>query len=372
MSQLFAPPPSPPAKPAGGRRRRLLPLFFQDPENRSVEIGIACTILVHLLLLLLVPRFLASPPAHGGAPRPRPIRQYNIELAPPPPPKPPPVPNKFVEANPNSNNNVPDRTTNFAAQNQQVAQEKPNPKGKSDMPTLDGRKDVHSTQIVSGSLAKPVQSVPVAPPSPVTPPKPTQVAPRQQQNPLSGFEKKEGDDKDGFGSNVSPQPDNAKDIPQKIDGAQSNAQADSSSLIPQIDPRHPQPRPTLEQQHVRPAIFAENKVGTSNMGVIGLDARWSSYGEYLQRMIETVQREWDNILGGRTYPPSGTTVTVKFRMTSDGKIAEIVDVNSTSTEQGKQACESAITNPSPYGKWTDEMIAVLGSQQEMTFVFYYQ
>jgi hypothetical protein len=276
-----------------------------------------------------------------------------------------------VEANPNANNNTPDRTTNFAAQNQQVAQEKPTT-GKSDMPSLEGRKDVQSTQIVTGSLAKPEHTQPVVPPSPVTPPKPTQVAPKQQQNPLSGYEKKEGDDKDAYGSNISNQPDNAKDIPQKVDGAKTTSAVTSTSTVPQIDPRHPQPRPTLEQQHVRPAIFAENKVGTSNIGPMALDARWSSYGEYLQRMIETIQREWDNILGGRTYPPSGTTVQVKFRMTSDGKIAEIIDVNSTSTEQGKQACESAITNPSPYGKWTDEMIAVLGDQQEMTFVFYYQ
>ena len=57
----------------------------------------------------------------------------------------------------------------------------------------------------------------------------------------------------------------------------------------------------------------------------------------------------------RTYPPSGTTVEVKFKMTSDGKIAALIDVNSTSTEQGRQACISAIFNPSPYGKWTDEM-----------------
>jgi hypothetical protein len=371
MSQLFVPPPSPPAKPPGHRRRRLLPPFFTNPDTRSVEIGIAGTILVHLLLLLLVPRLLKTTPSHA-APRPRPVRQYNIELAPPEPPKAPPPPKKFVEANPNANNNTPDRTTNFAAQNQQVAQEKPTPNGKSDMPTLDGRKDVHSTQIVTGSLAKPVRSTPVVPPAPVTPPKPTTVAPKAQQNPLSGFEKKQGDDPNGFGSNVSNQPDNTKDIPQQVAGVKGAAPSDSASVTPQIDPRHPQPRPTLEQQHVRPAVFAENKFGTSNIGPIALDARWSSYGEYLQRMIETVQREWDNILGGRTYPPSGTTVQVKFKMTSDGKIAVLLDVNSTSTEQGRQACISAIFNPSPYGKWTDEMIAVLGNEQEMTFMFYYQ
>jgi len=37
-----------------------------------------------------------------------------------------------------------------------------------------------------------------------------------------------------------------------------------------------------------------------------------------------------------------------------------------------RACVSAITTRAPYGDWTDDMIAVLGSEQEMTFSFYYQ
>jgi hypothetical protein len=372
MTQLFAPRPSRPAKPEGDRRRRLLPPFFRNPDTRSVEIGVAGTILVHLLLLLFAPHIFQSKPVYSTR-RPSTPRQFDIELSPEPPPKPqPPLPKKFVEANPNANNNIPDRTTNIAAQNQQVAQEKPNPTGKSDMPTLEGRKDIQSTQIVTGTLAKP-ERAPIVPPSPMTPPKPTVVTPRQQQNPLTGFEKKEGEEQDAFGSNVSNLPDNAKPIPQKVPGATDVPLIqNASSTAPQIDPRHPQPRPTLEQLHVRPAIFAENKMGTSNIGPVALDARWDAYAEYIQRMLETVQREWDNILSQSTYPPEGTTVQVKFRMTSDGRISAILDVNSTSTEQGKQACEVAITNPSPYGKWTDEMIAVLGNEQDMTFMFYYQ
>jgi hypothetical protein len=55
-----------------------------------------------------------------------------------------------------------------------------------------------------------------------------------------------------------------------------------------------------------------------------------------------------------------------------GKITEILDVESTSSEQGKQSCVSAITLTAPYGDWTDDMIAVLGNSQELTFRFYYQ
>jgi len=62
-------------------------------------------------------------------------------------------------------------------------------------------------------------------------------------------------------------------------------------------------------------------------------------------------------------------VTVSFRMDSDGKITAIIDVKNTSSDQGKEACISAITARSPYGKWSDDMIAVLGESQEMTFTF---
>ena len=41
-------------------------------------------------------------------------------------------------------------------------------------------------------------------------------------------------------------------------------------------------------------------------------------------------------------------------------------------KQGVFSCQNAITYPQPYRKWTDQMIAVLGDSQEITFGFYYQ
>ena len=59
-------------------------------------------------------------------------------------------------------------------------------------------------------------------------------------------------------------------------------------------------------------------------------------------------------------------------MGDEGQITNIVNVDSTASETGSRACVSAITDRAPYGPWTDDMKAVLGSQQEMTFTFYYQ
>jgi hypothetical protein len=90
-------------------------------------------------------------------------------------------------------------------------------------------------------------------------------------------------------------------------------------------------------------------------------------------MMEAIQIQWDRILiESRTEPPSNTVVTVKFTLDFHGKVTSIVDIKNTSDEQGKQSCLDAITTTAPYGEWTDDMIATLGSSQELTFQFYYQ
>jgi hypothetical protein len=106
---------------------------------------------------------------------------------------------------------------------------------------------------------------------------------------------------------------------------------------------------------------------------VAFSAKWSAYGAYLHKMMEAIQIQWDRILiDSRTEPPSGSYVTIKFTMDLHGKVTEIIDVESTSSEQGKQSCLTAITMTAPYGEWTDDMIAVLGTSQELTFRFYYE
>jgi hypothetical protein len=372
MSQALATPPPPLSEPRGFFART-----WADPDGRSTMVGVSGVILFYLLLWIFAPyllRFDHVPTAmrpHAAA------KQFNIEMAPntfisKPPPK---LPDRFVEANPDAPDQAPDKTRNFSFMNQQVAQEKPTPDGKNDMPALEGKKDFQSTQIVSGQLTKPIEHVEATPPPVEAQEAKTAQMPRLEQNPLPGFEKKEGESKDGFGTNIAKLPDNPRAIPDRIEG-QKNVQ-DSPDAVqnqPAIDPQHPRARPQIvKQQQVRPAIFAENKFGTQNIGNIAVDAKWSNYGAYLQRMIEAVQLEWDNILTeSKSYPGSGTYVAVKFILDSEGHIKQIVGVDNHSTEQGSRWSVSAITNRDPYGPWTDDMIAILGKQQEMTFTFYYQ
>jgi hypothetical protein len=373
MTQL----PSPPTERQ--RRRLAAPRLSSDPDTRSVQIGVLGTVLVHALLLLLAPYLLQVDPAQtiGRAP---PARQFDIELAPDAfatpkvaPPK-PAAPFKFVETNPDAPNNAPDKTNNFGAQNQQAAQEKPSPETGADRPAMEGRKDFESAQIVSGQLSPPTPPEPSSPPAEVAPAQ-TIAAPRAAQDPLSGTEKREGDDKDSYGSNIAKFSENAKPVPEKVEGVENAPLIEGASgqTHQEIDPKRPRPAPKLERR-ARPAIFAENKIGTANIGPVAFDAKWSNYGQYLQQLIETVQIQWDRILiQSKVYPASGTVVVVKFRLDKTGTVAEILSVEpSAVADQASRACVSAITMRSPYGDWTDDMVQILGESQELTFSFYYQ
>jgi hypothetical protein len=359
--------------------RRFCGRVWNDPESRSTAIGIAGVLLIHIFLLLVSPHVLRMD--HGGvAVRPHsPGKEYNIELTPESFAKPvekQPDPFKFVETNPEAPENTPDKTTNFAARNQQAAQEKPDPDGTNDRAATEGKKDFESNQIVSGRLSNPIERLEAVAPPVDVPAAETPVAPpKAEQNPLSGTGKFEGENTDGLGSNIAKRLDRAQPVPERVEGAPDAKDfSGATALQPAIDPRRPRPRPQIvQQQQVRPAILADNKFGTKNVGLTGIDARWSNYGAYLQRMVDTVQIQWERlILSMSAMPAGGSTVTVKFVMNDEGRITNIAHVDTTANETASRACVSAITDRSPYGPWTDDMKAVLGTQQEMTFTFYYQ
>jgi hypothetical protein len=362
--------------PPGRPRRRLaaVPRFSKDPEVRSVQIGVLATIIVHLLLLLWLEVWLKGDhtPFHSLAKKPP---AFEIEMSPEsltPPPK--QQPNKFVETNPNAPDNVPDKTDQFGAQNQQVAQEKPSTENKSERPAIEGQKDIHSSQIVDGQLTQPTQPQQAVPPAP-TPPTETTNAAKREQNPLSGFDKAQGDSPDSFGSNVAKLAPHSDAAPEKVEGVRDAPLIEGATAREvRIDPKKPMPRQTITQ-HVRPAIFEENKFGTTNVGPIAFDARWSKYGEYLQRLIEAIDQRWHNLVAeSKHYPQPGTHVLVTFVLNSDGKISEIVKVDGTADSQAEGWCVAGISPNEgfTYGKWTDDMVAMLGTQTELTFEFFYQ
>lgn len=381
----IAPPPHPPRVTA--RRKGQPAIWKDDGTKRSVQIGIVATVLVHLLLVLVVPKVFRPVPLQPIEREPR-EKTFNIDLAPEeetaPEPTPPPKPFKFVEINPDAPDNPPDQTENFGAQNQQVAQEQPSPDSKSDAPKSEDKKETESTAIVSGRLAK---DEPVQPPTPPTPPSPDEQPPqnaaaamaeqqaaKQAQAPLPGFEKIDGDDQDSVGSNIAklPPPDSKRADELTEGDSEIREIITASGQVVRIDPRRPQQRERVAEKNVRPAFLRNNPIGTSNIGPIAYNAKWSEYGAYLQRLIETVQVQWERLIASNnTYPPPGTVVIVKFKINDEGRITEIAADDGPGPQYPKRLCVTAITDRSPYGKWSDDMIAVLGHEQELTFTFHY-
>jgi hypothetical protein len=356
--------------------RRWLARTWAEPDGRSNFVGVAGMIIFTLLLWALGPRLLRLEHIPTATRPHATAREFSIEIEPDAFAKPveAPDPFKFVETNPDAPENIPDKTTNFAAQNQQVAQEKATPDSRSDRPAIDGKKDFESTQIVNGRLTQPIEEVEAVPE--VTQPQEQMVSPpKAEQNPLTGTEKIQGEDATAFGSNVAKIPDNVRPVDERVEGEKVAPLIEGlTGLQPAIDPTRPRPRPQLTKPpQTRPAILADNKFGTENIGNIAVDAKWSNYGAYLQRMIDSVQIQWERILiDSKVNPPSGSSVTVKFVMNQEGNISRIVNVESNSSESARRACVSAITDRAPYGAWTDDMKALLGVEQEMTFTFYYQ
>jgi hypothetical protein len=401
-----APASAPRRRPAraGGRWWRL----SAHADTRAVQIGVIVTLLVHGLLLLFAPKIeqLISPDSAEVVAEDWASKEFQVEFSPvvdpvpvPAAPEPPRVQlPQFVEANPNAPDNAPDKIDLVAAQNQQVAQLLPTPKGQSDAPASKGDPSTDSTVLVEGrhSESRPASvqaQTPPAPkpqptPAPSTPPpaEPTQSAAaetaaqeaaRRAQSPLPGSEKLQGENPSGYGTQVAPAaPKASATETERVEGL-ADAKTDTGArtgLYYKVDAKRPQARPTLAPSIARgrSSPLANRALGTENIGAVAYNAKWSAYGDYMQKLIETVDSQWQRILEqSRISPVSGTKVTVVFRLDAKGEIPEIIKVSGGGGRSAQDACVSAIVARAPYGAWSADMIGVLGQSQEITFSFFY-
>ena len=164
MSQLLGRPTTKTPRPKKAKR----PLA-QDTDTESMVSGMILAAIIwptFILLLWFGTRHLGS--ESNAAPfKPAHRPNLDVQLVPDEfimPRKPEKALPKFVETNPDAPENMPDKTDNIAAQNQQAAQEKPNPNAHGDRAATEGKKDFESNQIVSGRLTPPEKTPPPEPP----------------------------------------------------------------------------------------------------------------------------------------------------------------------------------------------------------------
>ncbi len=114
------------------------------------------------------------------------------------------------------------------------------------------------------------------------------------------------------------------------------------------------------------------KPSTYRTAISEVDPRWTNYGRYLQEIVDTIQAEWDDVAyNSGVHPPTGSHVSVTFVLNSEGNIPKIVKVEGNAGMVGEEMCVTAIVRPTPYAKWTSDMVASLGNEQQLTFAFYY-
>jgi len=351
--------------------------------------GLAGTVLAHVILGLVLVSLPEDVWRTGPMTEsPETGRVFEIELTPDlfvSRAEEPLTPPRFVEVNPEAPENVPDNTSLVGAQNQQAAQPAPTPEGSSDTPAVDGEGAENTTAIVSGDGKEPQA------------PRASEILeqlfkPEQKQdegateqpaaravNALPGGEQLLGEADGGIGSTVTRLP------PTR--GAEAGAEPREGSAngrptgggyfsgTPRIDPTRPMARPRLSEATVnaRNTPTIKNEFGSKNIGLVAYNAKWSAYGEYMQRMIDAVQAQWDRLLlRSSFYPTAGACVKVVFKLDAKGEISAIAEVDGSGGELAQRLCVSAITERAPYGEWTDDMTAVLGTEQELTFTFHYQ
>jgi hypothetical protein len=357
-------------------------LTEDDGLRRPVTIGIICTILFHLLLLLGAP-FLPIEKFGGDhsnlaaiAARKNKTFEFQLEPLPPTPPKPDPF--KYVETNPDAPANEPDKTNNFSNRNQQSAQpEAAKEKDPENTPSTKGRDEIKdSNAVVSGDHSKPQQGAAVTPSSSQSEEQqqqPPQQA-RMEQVPLTGFDKTEGKSPDGVGTTNTQTPTPTNNAPQFIEGAKDAKAIDGATTASHAQTNKPQPKPRPRLTAARSTVLANRPAGTTNVGVLGIDARWSEYGDYMNELVEIVDAEWHGIVDETNiHVKPGTHVTVTFRLNSKGEVTvQSVEKDPSDADQViVSQCTSGISNRQPYRKWTEQMISVLGQEQTIVFGFYY-
>jgi hypothetical protein len=354
----------------------------KDRSDYSIIIGVTCTLLFHLLLVWFAPQFAFEKfsGVHSGisVTNANKGQTFDFELDQPVPPKKEADPMRFVETNSAAPENIPDKSVFFSNRNQQSAQEvAAKERDLENRPSVKGQDEIkNDSAIVSGDLAPPqLATAPSMDNEAKESENRVEQKARAEQVPLSGFDKTEGKSEDGIASNVAKSTKSpANNAQEALEGA-PDARDPTGGLVNVAQSQRAQPkeRPRLASvSHNRTTILTNKFTGVSNIGVHAHDARFTEYGAYLQELAEIVQTQWNKILAeSRVSPPNGTRVTVTFKINPKGE-TEIIKVEDFGA--GRQAvfsCQNAITYPQPYRKWTEEMIAMLGDSQELTYTFHH-
>jgi outer membrane biosynthesis protein TonB len=293
-------------------------------DQRSAAIAVGVSLGLHLLLFLVVPDTFHKVVAF--------VRPVEVLTAPVKidearlPPK-----LRFIETNPLANQAVPKTTPCTSSRNQTAAQPVPEKMPtKSPLPKSEGKSD--SLRIAQG---KP-RSIDQSQAAPATQPSVSMAAPVK----------------------ATPPPGPGK----------SAAQPTPAPVPVAANPD----RPRASVPSGTYGLLLRRPVGVNRAGSIAVDARFSNYGDYTQRMLEAIQSSWWSIIErSRFEGVSRGRVTVSFRLHRDGTVTDAKIHGTEVTRVMTLACKDAVMAPAPYDIWRADMVAMYGESDTVTINFLY-
>lgn len=194
----------------------------------------------------------------------------------------------------------------------------------------------------------------------------TEDVPRPKPFPLQPGVEQAKDD-----TTAEPKP-KANDMPGDL--ALVKPKTDSVDLGTGEADKRQRPR-TLEEARARNQLAGQkSKVdgGTKLRGKVQLDVKVTPFSSYDAAFIAAVQQRWYDLLDSQQFAQHSGKVVLEFRLSYDGKIADLKVSDNEVGEILSLLCQRAILDPAPYKPWPTDMRRMIGANyREVTFTFFY-
>ena len=324
---------------------------MQEPSSfdpASVITAAVASVLLHVLLYLVLPNdfraVLAIPVSTT------PVRPLKVTIAPAevsPERLPEHMRPRVIEAPANANRAVPEKTPFVAARNQTAAQ--PVPEKKPTQSSLPRTEGTSQEMRVSQGVPRRIQesSVVQAETQPGTSAIAIGMAPGNRPGPV------------GAGGQAPQAKPNPVPVPQP-------AAADVPKPVNPERPKAMVPSGTA-------GLLLRNNVGVNRAGLVAVDARFSQYGDYVQRMMEAIQSSWWDIIERSRFETVATgSCVVRFVLRRDGTVRDAQILRTDVPRMMALACKDAVMAPAPYDAWRADMVALYGEEDVVTISFHYR
>lgn len=276
---------------------------------------------------------------------------------------------QFVPVNPNAPTATPKDDANLSAADQRAAQENPDPDSRSRAPTNDGELEdsravaeaVLPRELIPPELRAPAPTPAAAAPAPRVPA--AEETPRAAGADVPAVAVESGGIAAG---DDAPETGEKKDAPEPAE--EKTAAGDPADALPD-----PQPRPQIVPRAGLNSITMRSNTAVNEIGACSLDAKFSEYGDYTQRMLEAIQAAWYITVWRSAIVQPPAVVVVEFTLHADGTIDGARVVYSDASDPATYACLDAVVSRAPFERWRADMVAVVGGESETGRIsFYYR